>query len=224
MRKILITILAIVLIAAIALSGYIFFKNSKTEEKSEPQEEQQLPEEPEPIIDYGYLEIGEWGIASKYSSKSEEYENVNVTVKQMLRGQEAEQIVKEFTQNNTYFAYEEPQEGMEWLVIEYQINFGDFTKGNNGANSDIQTKIKGYGENEDIVVNNKIYETTTQDISTREYTNAEQTTGKFATQIPIECEQYVILFGNEQYNYCEFEGIPKEAEQTEENVLTENIE
>lgn len=222
MRKILIIILTIVLIAAIALSGYIFFKNSKKEEPTEPIVEE-VQEEPEPVIDYGYLEIGEWGIASKYSSKSEEYEDVNVTVKQMLRGEEAEQIVKQYTQNNTYFAYEEPQEGMEWLVVEYQINFGDFTKGNNGANSDIQTKIKGYGENENIIVDNKIYETTTQDISSREYTNDAQTTGTFATQIPVACEQYVIVFGNEEYNYCEFEGIAKEPETVEQNEVEGNI-
>ncbi len=224
MRKILIIILTIVLINAIALSVYIFCKNSRVEEKSESQEEQQLLEEPEPIIDYGYLEIGEWGIASKYSSKSEEYEDVNITVKQIARGVDAEEIVKEYIKNNKYFTYEEPLTEMEWLVVEYEINFGNFTKGNNGANSDIQVKIKGYGENEDIVVNNKIYETTTQDISTREYTNSEQTTGMFASQIPIECEQYVILFGNEQYHYCEFEGIQKEIEQTDKNALTENIE
>lgn len=210
MRKILILILAIIIIIAIVLSGYIFFNNSNKKSNNEGNSNQ-IQEEPEDIheevIEYQYLKIGEWGIASKYSSKNERYEDVNVTVSQMVRGEEAKNIVKEYTENNTYFAYTEPQEGMEWLVVEYEINFGEYAKGSNGANSDIQTRIKGYGENENIVIGNKTYRTTTQDISRREYTNEEQATGRFATQIPVECEEYVIVFGNEEYSYCEFEGI-----------------
>lgn len=212
MRKILILILVIVLIVAITLSGYIFFYNSKKNEDNKPIQEDIQEEKQEEVIDYGYLKIGEWGIASKYSSKKEEYENVNVTVKQIIRGEEAERVVKEYTQNNKYFTYQETQEGMDCLVVEYEIIFGNYTKGNNGANSDIQTRIKGYGENENIVIGNKTYETKIQDISNREYTNSEQISGKFVTQIPKECEKYVIVFGNEEYNYCQFEVITETSE------------
>lgn len=212
MRKILILILVIVLIVAITLSGYIFFHNSKKNEDNKPIQEDIQEEKQEEVIDYGYLKIGEWGIASKYSSKKEEYENVNVTVKQIIRGEDAERVVKEYTQNNKYFTYQETQEGMDCLVVEYEIIFGNYTKGNNGANSDIQTRIKGYGENENIVIGNKTYETKTQDISNREYTNSEQISGKFVTQIPKECEKYVIVFGNEDYNYCQFEVITETSE------------
>lgn len=212
MRRILILILVIVLIVAITLSGYIFFHDSKKNEDNKPIQEDIQEEKQEEVIDYGYLKIGEWGIASKYSSKKEEYENVNVTVKQIIRGQEAERVVKEYTQNNKYFTYKETQEGMDCLVVEYEIIFGNYTKGNNGANSDIQTRIKGYGENENIVIGNKTYETKTQDISNREYTNSEQISGKFVTQIPKECEKYVIVFGNEDYNYCQFEVITETSE------------
>lgn len=223
MRKILILILVIVLVVAITLSGYIFFHNSKKNDQpiKEAKQEDEQEKKQEEIIDYGYLKIGEWGIASKYSSKKEEYENVNVTVKQIIRGEEAERVVKEYTQNNKYFTYQEAQEGMDCLVVEYEINFGNYTKGNNGANSDIQTRIKGYGENENIVIGNETYETKTQDISNREYTNSEQISGKFVTQIPKECEKYVIVFGNEEYNYCQFEVItetPETLQQTDENI------
>ena len=221
MRKILIFILAIIFIVAVVLSGYIFFNNSKKKTENEPIQEEMQKEKPEEVIDYGYLKMGEWGIASKYSSKNEEYENVNVTVKKIIRGQEAEKIVKEYTKNNEYFVYKETPEEMDCVVVEYEIDLGNYTKGNNGANSDIQTRIKGYGENENIVIGNKTYEINTQDISDREYTNSEQTSGKFVTQIPKECEKYVIVFGNEEYNYCQFEAItenPEIPQQTEGDI------
>lgn len=237
MRKILVRIFAVVLIIAIVLSVYILFDKTKEKKTTEPPVEQKVDEieeevieepEPEPIIDYGYLQVGEWGVASKYSSKSEQYEDVYVNVKRITRGEEAESIIKKHIKENKYLEYAKPSQDMEWLVVEYQINFGNFTKGKNGANSDIQTKIKGYGENEDIMLDNTIYKTTTQDISTREYTKENETIGRFVTQIPKACEQYVIVFGNQDYNYCEFEVVPKEPEivQQQENtefMVQENI-
>lgn len=231
MRKILIRILIVVLITAIALSVYILF--DKTKEKKTPEQveqnvkeiENEFIEEPEqePIIDYGYLKVGQWGVASKYSSKSEQYEDVNITIKNFTRGEDAESIIKKYIKQNKHFEYTKPEQDMEWLVVEYKINFGDFKKGRNGANSDIQTRIKGYGENEDIIVDNIIYKTATQDISTREYTKEDTIIGRFVTQIPKKCEQYVIVFGNQDYNYCEFEVVPKEnkiIEQNEGNIET----
>lgn len=217
MRKILIIILILAIIIAIALSGYIIWNNSN-KEKNKVQNDQPVKHELHDVIEYGYLKMGEWGIASKYSSKKEEYEDVNVTIKQMIRGQEAEKIVKEYTENNKYFTYSKPQEGMEWLVVEYQINLGDFSKGANGANSDIQTTIKGFGDEKNIIIGNKEYEIKTQDISDREYTNEKQVTGRFVSQIPVECEEYVVMFGNEEYSYCEFRGVTNKTEdKTTEN-------
>ncbi len=223
MRKILIIILIIAIIVAIVLSGYIFLENSN-KEKNKTQKDQIVKHEQHDVIEYGYLKMGEWGIASKYSSKKEEYEDVNVTIKQMIRGEEAEKIVKEYTENNKYFEYSKPQEGMECLVVEYQINFGNYVKGTNGANSDIQTAIKGFGDSKNIIVGNKSYEIKTQDISDREYTNEDQVTGRFVCQIPIDCEEYVVMFGNEEYSYCEFRGITNKSEDTIENTQqnTEN--
>ncbi len=217
MRKVLIIILIIAIIVAIALSGYIIWNNSN-KENNKAQDEQPIKHEQQDVIEYGYLRMGEWGIASKYSSKKEEYEDVNVTIKQMIRGEEAERIVKEYTENNKYFEYTNPQEGMECLVVEYQINLGNYVKGTNGANSDIQTAIKGFGDSKNIVVGNKSYEIKTQDISDREYTNENQVTGRFVCQIPIDCEEYVVMFGNEEYSYCEFRGITNKTEdKTTEN-------
>lgn len=228
MRKVLIKIFIVVLILAIVLSVYILFDKPKDKNASEQVEqnvneiENEVIEEPEPIIDYGYLQVGQWGVASKYSSKSKRYEDVNVTIKNFTRGEEAESIIKKYIKENKYLEYTNPGQDMEWLVVEYQINFGNFTKGNNGVNSDIQIKLKGYGENEDIIIDNIIYKTAIQDISTREYTKEDTITGRFVTQIPKKCEQYVIVFGNEDYNYCEFEVVPKEQEVIEQNE--ENIE
>ena len=231
MRKLLVRILIVVLITAIALSIYILF--DKPKDKNAPEQvEQNVNEiedevieepEPEPIIDYGYLQVGQWGVASKYSSKSEQYEDVNIAIKRIIRGEEAESIIKKYIKENKYFEYTKPGQDMDLVLVEYQINFGDFKKGRNGANSDIQVKVKGYGENEDIIIDNTIYKTTIQDISTREYTKEDTITGRFVTQIPKACEQYVIVFGNKDYNYCEFEVAPKEPEIIQEQENTENM-
>ena len=181
MKKILISVFIFILILAFAMTGYIFYKQHLEDEKKTQEdtiqnqiiEQQEIIEEPQPI-DYGYTPIGQWGVASKYSSKDNQYEDVYVGVETVYRGTEAKKIINEYMENNEYLTYNELKDGLEWIVVEYVIFFGDYSMGSNGANSDIKTKIKGYGENEDIVIGNKTYKITTQDISNRSYTKDER--------------------------------------------------
>ena len=152
-------------------------KGNVSQDQNKPQEQIEQPE----IIDYGYIPIGQWGVASKYSLKDDTYEDVYVGVERVYRGAEAEEIVNEYMEENEYLTYKDPQEGMEWLVVEYVIFFGDYEMNQNGANSDIKTRIKGYGENEKIVIGNKTYEITTQDISNRDYTKNERIVRKICS-------------------------------------------
>ncbi len=212
MKKVLISVFIFILVVAIAMTGYMFYEqnNGKSQEKKQVTNEETNEEiiepiiEPEPI-DYGYIPLGQWGIASKYSTKDQKYEDVYVGVEKVCRGVDAETIINEYMEENEYLTYKDPQEGMEWLVVEYVIFFGDYAMNQNGANSDIKTRIKGYGDNENIVIGNKTYEITTQDISDRDYTKNERIVGRFAAQIPIECKEFVVVFGDENHTQCEVE-------------------
>lgn len=74
------------------------------------------------------LAKGEWGTASKYSTETKEYENVNVKVTNFTRGEDAKKAVQEYmTSGSSIYKYQDPKEGLEWLIIDYDVDFADYT-------------------------------------------------------------------------------------------------
>ena len=151
------------------------------------------------------LAFGEWGKAAKYVTKhlSAEYENtkytdVPVRVTNVIRGEEATKIIKEWCDNQNLYKYEDPKTGMEWAVVEYQVDLSKLTfdKDAIGTTIQVDSGVKGTTGG-GIKYNNMSYIVTTKDISSDDYVKEQGIyDGKFMVALPQGCNEYVIKFGN----------------------------
>lgn len=151
------------------------------------------------------LNVGDWGIASKYSTKSSNYDEVAVKITKVTRGEDATKQVKEFTDKSSSYKYEEPKTNMEWVVIEYEVDLSTYNKANIGANADVTSKVEGT-DSSSIKYNDVMYIATTTYIGSRDYVKTDSVTGKIATQIPVGCKDYVIELGSYGKTIAYFKG------------------
>lgn len=155
-------------------SSNISSRNTKTSSKTEP------------------LSIGEWGIASKRSSGK--YVDVPARVTNITRGTQAAQEFKMFCEgNSSIYRYEEPKEGTEWAIVEYEV---DLTSFSSDVSISLDKAIIGTGDRKSIKYNNTIYIVSTANMS-YDYASGKVVTAKFATNLPIGCSDYIITLGTD---------------------------
>ena len=157
------------------------------------------------------LKINEWGLASKYVSKylSEEYEDtsyvdVPVRVTKVTRGEEADKIVRDWCDKQTFYKYEEPKANTEWVVFDYEVDLSDLTfdKGTIGTDTKISSAIKGLDGNS-VKYNDITYFLSTRDISDSEYkTKPGVYKCQFIVTLPEGCTDYLVKLGD-SYNGAE---------------------
>lgn len=148
----------------------------------------------------------EWGTAAKYSTETKEYENVNVKVTNFTRGEDAKKVVQEYmTSGSSIYKYQDPKEGLEWLVIDYDVDFADYTMSSVGANGDVSGKVEGLTSSS-IKYNGVTYITSTIFIGPRDYVKTKNTSGRLATQVPIGCSDYIVTFGAYNETKAYFKG------------------
>lgn len=152
------------------------------------------------------LSKGEWGIASKYSTESKDYEDVYIKVTNVVRGEEAKEEVQNYINKSSYYKYEEPKEGLEWVVLDYDLDFANYTKSTYGASADVTTSIKGIGDHTSVVYNGTTYILTSTYIGSRDYVKTQTATGKIAFQMPIGCTDYIVQFGTYNETNAYFKG------------------
>lgn len=142
------------------------------------------------------LQVGEWGIASKYNTETSSDQNVNVRVTNIIRGDEAKEMAKEYmSRDYSIYKYEEPEAYLEWVVIEYDVDFADtYVPGELGASPNVEADITG-PDGSSVKYNGITYITSTIEIGSRDYIKAKTGSGKILTQIPIGCTDYIIQFG-----------------------------
>ena len=132
------------------------------------------------------LSVGEWGIASKRFSG--EYVDVPIKITKITRGNNAAKEVKSYCDNgSSIYRYEDAKEGMEWAVIEYNV---DLTKFDKETFKDVNTKITGTGDNTSIKYNGYTYIVSC----------------KFATTLPIGCTDYLVVLGTADETQAFFKG------------------
>lgn len=152
------------------------------------------------------LTKGEWGTAAKYSTETKGYENVNVKVTNFIRGEDAKKAVQEYmTSGSSIYKYQEPKEGLEWLVIDYDVDFADYTMSSIGANGDVSGKVEGLTSSS-IKYNGTTYITSTIFIGPKDYVKTKNTTGRLATQVPVGCSDYIVTFGAYNETKAYFKG------------------
>ncbi|HBC85192.1 MAG TPA: hypothetical protein DCZ30_07385 [Clostridiales bacterium] len=152
------------------------------------------------------LAKGEWGVAAKYSTETKGYENVNVKVTNFTRGEDAKKAVQDYmSSGSSIYKYQDPKEGLEWLVIDYDVDFADYTMPSIGANGDVSGKVEGLTSSS-IKYNGTTYITSTIFIGPRDYVKTKNTSGRLATQVPVGCSDYVVTFGAYNETKAYFKG------------------
>lgn len=153
------------------------------------------------------LQVGEWGIASKYNTETSSDQNVNVRVTNIIRGNEAKEMAKEYmSRDYSIYKYEDPEAYLEWVVIEYDVDFADtYVPGELGASPNVEADITG-PDGSSVKYNGITYITSTIEIGSRDYIKAKTGSGKILTQIPIGCTDYIIQFGRYNGTTAYFQG------------------
>lgn len=150
------------------------------------------------------LSIGQWGIASKYSSGN--YVDVPVKVTNVTRGNSATQIIKNYcNSSSSIYKYEDAKEGMEWAVIDYTVDLTNIEGYSMGKDIKIDSKITGTGDNTSIHYNDTVYAVSTVNM-TSGYSKENIANGQFAVQLPIGCTDYLIALGSASHTQAFFIG------------------
>ncbi len=153
------------------------------------------------------LKVGEWGIASKYNTNTKSDQNVNVRVSNIIRGDEAKKMAQEYMNSDySIYKYEEPEAYQEWLVVEYDVDFGDtYVPGELGASPNVQGDVTG-PDGSSVKYNGVSYINSVIEIGSRDYIKTKTGSGKLLTQIPIGCTDYIIDFGTYNGTHAYFQG------------------
>lgn len=100
------------------------------------------------------LKLGEWGNASRKVTANFSYEEyrrigyieVPTSVTKVIRGKEAEDMVKKwYSTEKPNYTYDEPKEGIEWVVIEYKVDLSDvkIKEGSEGIDIALDCSLTG---------------------------------------------------------------------------------
>lgn len=150
------------------------------------------------------LSIGEWGLASKYSSS--DYVDVPVKVTNVTRGNSATQMVKDYCNSgSSIYKYEDAKDGMEWAVIDYTVDLTNIKGYSTGKDIKVDSKITGTGNNNSIKYNGATYIVSTMNMTSR-YSKENIANGQFAVQLPIGCTDYLIALGSSSHTQAFFNG------------------
>lgn len=144
------------------------------------------------------LSTGTWGIASKYSTEDKKDEEVYVKVTKYVRGEEAKKAVQDYVNSSSFYKYEEPKEGLEWVVVDYDIDFANYKRSSLGSNARVSVFIKGTGNRSSVVYNGTTWILSSTYIGKSDYVKTQTAQGKVAFQMPIGCTDYILQFG--EYN------------------------
>lgn len=164
------------------------------------------------------LSVGEWGIASKRDYNSSEKQNVDIPIKitNIIRGKTAGNKLKEYLKDSVY-KYEEPDDGLEYCIVEYSVDLSKLTPSKSGSKSiSLSSKIgKSTGGYDDTSLGtfkdgNKTYITNNIDITYYVYgqrtTKEDFANGAFAGCMPIGETDYIIAFGEKDGSMAFFKG------------------
>lgn len=114
-------------------------------------------------------------------------------VTKVTRGVVADKEVQDYCNSgSSIYRYSEPEEGVEWTVIEYEV---DLTSFSSNIRANIDSSITGTGDSKTIKYNGYTYITSTIDM-TSGYEHSTIVKGKFAAQLPIGCTDYLIILGS----------------------------
>lgn len=158
------------------------------------------------------LELGEWGNASRKVTSNFSYEEyrrieyieVPTSVTKVIRGKEAEDIVKEWYETKRpNYTYDKPKEDMEWAVIEYKVDLSDvkIKEGSEGIDITLDCSLTGSGGGTAVTHGKRTYILSPYGIS--DDIRAKEPgiyKGRIMVKLPIGFSDYTIQLGSKYDN------------------------
>jgi len=150
------------------------------------------------------LITGDATLVSKYLDDTRTYENLQVKLSDIVRGDDALAIAQEY-ESQTTVRFEKPTEGVEYVVVEYQV-YVPFDLNTNSTTTNLPIEVRGLNTN-GVVYNNVSYIISTWCIADGENSSAGSlVTCREIFQMPVGCNNYYIVFGTQGQTTAVFKG------------------
>lgn len=150
------------------------------------------------------LITGDATLVSKYLDDTRTYENLQVKLSNIVRGDEALAIAQEY-EGQTTVRFEKPADGVEYVVVEYQV-YVPFDLNTNSTTTNLPIEVRGLNTN-GVVYNNVSYIISTWCIADGENSSAGSlVTCREIFQMPVGCNNYYIVFGTQGQTTAVFKG------------------
>ena len=150
-------------------------------------------------IEINTIPLNEWAVISKFNEKTALNENVKVRITKVTIGKEAETLLKKYVQNNRFIEYEGVSKGMQLVVVDYEIDFKEYTKNKFGDTVKVNGAVLNkYGKA--VETTNSIYSNIPiRNISSNEKVDLKTNKfGSFEFQIPIDAVDIALKLGDEK--------------------------
>ena len=150
------------------------------------------------------LITGDATLVSKYLDDTRTYENLQVKLSNIVRGDDALAIAQEY-EGQTTVRFEKPADGVEYVVVEYQV-YVPFDLNTNSTTTNLPIEVRGLNTN-GVIYNNVSYIISTWCIADGENSSAGSlVTCREIFQMPVGCNNYYIVFGTQGQTTAVFKG------------------
>ena len=150
------------------------------------------------------LIVGDATSINRYIDDIKVYETLNLKLSKIYRGEESLNIAKQYEDGSTV-RFEKPQEGIEYVVIEYEIYVPMESK-TTGTLTNLPIEIRGLTTN-GVIHNNKSYIISTWCVNDGGTAGADMVVKcQEIFQMPVGCTDYYIVFGTQGQNPATYKG------------------
>lgn len=176
---------------------------------------------------YNMLSLGDNGLMSTFNDHTIDYEDAIICPIKVYRGEEAENLIKEFCTATNQYEYIECPPGSAWEVVEYKLNYKDCVNDNY-----VDIKLKGV-DGEVLKYRGIKYTARTYDMLYKAEEDGKWILHNYVYYaVPNGCLEYCLECGEREskngteinaayYHIMNVNEQPKEADDLEEDVLDE---
>ena len=150
------------------------------------------------------LIVGEATTVKRYFDDTKSYENVQMKVSKIHRGEKALKIAKDYEANSSV-KFEIPSDGIEYVIVEYQVYVPSSSK-TDGTLVNLPIKIRG-NDSESVIYKKNSYTISTWCINDGGITDTDAViTCQEIFQMPVGCTDYYLVFGTKDQSPATYKG------------------
>ncbi len=151
-----------------------------------------------------YLQRGDVGLASMYSSETNSYKTVDVEVTKFYRNSEVEPLINQYLSSNPQGSLN-LEEGNEWVAVEYNVTLNNFTTSTSGVASNLDLQISGLNS-EQVIFEGNAYNVNNYNIQYEIIQSGSSGRAINLYQLPKGCTDYLLQFGSYNQTIAYFKG------------------